>query len=166
MAVTLATLSKHGDKWTVIDPRPGHSPESFAGKDVERAIELQNKINAEIVAASEAAAEALRPKPARIEIMSVDGLPVLDIPTVKATDAAFQVTQPTEKNKLKAPKVTTEMDLASITGYVLLRREPTGKIATAYTHKEAADFGRCIPVTVATLATLQDMFAATATATV
>lgn len=98
----------------------------------------------------------------RVEILSLDGKPVDGIPTVQATDEVVYTTKPTEKNKLKEPKHTTERDMTAVTGYVLVSRDRNGKIRQGWTNADAADFGRPIPLTLAGLAAVRALLSTTA----
>ena len=143
----LCKLQNDGGKWKVTDPREGKGVTTC--KSAEEAIALHDALNAEIVAAAseEAAASTV---PSRIEILSKDGRPVLGVPTTRATDAVVM----TKKDQ----KTITEMDLASITGYVIVSRDHRGRVAKAFTNEEATDFGRAIPVSIGALETLRSWF--------
>ena len=140
----LATMQFKNGKVSLIDPREGKAVETFDAKELERATDRLNEVNAEIIAAN-----APAPSAGRIEILSKDGKPVLGIPTTQATSAEVM------KSK-KGP--ITEADLADITGYVIVSRDRKGNVNTAFTNDEATDFGRCIPVTVQALETLRGWF--------
>ena len=144
-----ATLRMDSGKFVVIDPREGKGVVgTFAQKDASEAFALQEKINSEILAEVESASGGKGT--GRIEILSTDGKPVLGVPTVRATDAIVVTS--------KKGVTTTEMDLAKITGYVIVSRDRLGAVSKAYTNAEAVDFGRAIPVSRQALETLRGWF--------
>ena len=150
----LAMLGKD-DKgnYRITDPRPGHAVESFAAKDVDKAITRWNEVNAEIGAEFEAA----QPKSEVIEILSKDGGLVCGIQTRKANDTVVFVQKPTARNKLTAEKSVTELGLCEVTGFVLVSRDHGGKVRSEYAGGK--DVPRPVPMTPAGIAALQAIMA-------
>ena len=142
----LALLTFKNNKVTITDPREGHSPESFEAKDIEKASERLNAINAEIVAAA-------TPRTG-IELLSRDGQPINGVATKAASDAAVFITK--AKKAGETDKITTERDLCDVTGYVLVSRDHGGKVRAEWGNPP--DFGRYTPITTAGIDALRGMF--------
>ena len=154
VSMKTATLRMDNGKFVVVDPREGRGiVGTWAAKDAKDATDAYEQINAELMAehiAATVAAETTAKGTGRIEILSTDGKPVLGVPTVRATDAIVVTS--------KKGVTTTEMDLAKITGYVIVSRDRLGAVSKAYTNAEAVDFGRAIPVSRQALETLRGWF--------
>lgn len=138
----LATMSFSKDKVTIVVP--GQSPEEFDRKDLEKAAERLTVINEGLVAAS-------MPTAGKIELISKDGKAVHGIPTTQATNAAVFTSK--AKKAGDPDKVTTELDLCEIAGYVIVSRDHGGRVQAAWGNP--ANFGRYQPISEAGLLTLR-----------
>lgn len=124
----------------------GHgSPEVF--KTADEAMERMNQINEGL----DASAAKSGPK---IELLSLDGKPFDGIPTVQATDAVV-FTQ--KANPLKGRPTAidkTEKDLCALTGYVLVSRNGSGKVSSAWAGPDFANYEEITPAGIVALRTL------------
>ena len=108
---------------------------------------------------AKAAALAARSNGGNIELLSMDGGFVQGVKTIKATDNV--VFESTDKKSGKV-KTTTERDLCSVTGFVLISRDHSGKVRAGWGNPP--DFGRYSPLSANGIEALRELFAAPAEA--